>query len=97
MVSDTVFDSTVVPSVAVTVMGYVPGTDVGVMVTVAIAILVASAWEVAVMVALPGRPSAAVGAVYRPVELMVPPFVVVTAQVTAVLLVFVTVAVNCAV
>ena len=53
----------VVPSVAVTVSGYDPGTVVGVMVTVAIAVLVVSAWEVAVIVALPGRPTAAVGAV----------------------------------
>jgi hypothetical protein len=51
------------PSVAVTVMGYAPGTVVGVIVTVADAVLVESAWEVAVMVALVGRPSAAVGAV----------------------------------
>lgn len=50
-------------SVAVTVMGYAPGTDVGVMVTVDVAVLVESAWEVAVTVTLPGRPSAAVGAV----------------------------------
>jgi hypothetical protein len=51
------------PSVAVTVSWYDPGTVVGVMVTVAIAVLVVSAWEVAVIVALPGRPTAAVGAV----------------------------------
>jgi hypothetical protein len=50
-------------SVTVTVMGYVPGTDVGVIVTVAGAVLVESAWEVAVTVTLPGRPSAAVGEV----------------------------------
>jgi transcriptional accessory protein Tex/SPT6 len=59
--ADVVF--TVGPSVAVTVMGYDPGTVVGVIVTVADAVLVESAWEVAVMVALAGRPSAAVGAV----------------------------------
>jgi hypothetical protein len=47
------------------------------------------------MVTLVGRPAAIVGAVYRPEELIVPPFVVVTAQVTAVLLVLATVAVNC--
>ena len=51
------------PSVAVTVSGYDPGTVVGVMVTVAVAVLVVSAWEVAVTVTLPGRPEAAVGAV----------------------------------
>ena len=51
------------PSVAVTVRGYDPGTVVGVMVTVAVAILVVSAWEVAVTFTLPGRPEAAVGAV----------------------------------
>jgi hypothetical protein len=39
------------------------GTVVGVMVTVAVANLVESAWEVAVTVALPGRPVAIVGAV----------------------------------
>jgi len=51
------------PSVAVTVRGYAPGTVVGVMVTVAVAVLVVSAWEVAVTVTLPGRPIAAVGEV----------------------------------
>ncbi len=51
------------PSVAVTVRGYDPGTVVGVMVTVAVAVLVVSAWEVAVTVTLPGRPCADVGAV----------------------------------
>jgi hypothetical protein len=45
------------------VSGYDPGTVVGVMVTVAVAVLVVSAWDVAVMVALPGRPAAIVGAV----------------------------------
>lgn len=50
-------------SVAVTVSAYVPGTDVGVIVTVAEADLLVSAWEVAVIVALAGKPSAAVGAV----------------------------------
>ena len=50
-------------SVAVTVSGYVPGTDVGVMVTVAEADFVESACEVAVTVALVGRPSTAAGAV----------------------------------
>jgi hypothetical protein len=53
----------VVLSVAVTVRGYDPGTVVGVMVTVAMAVLVVSACEVAVTVTLPGRPAAAVGAV----------------------------------
>ena len=52
------------PSVAVTVRGwYDPGTVVGLMVTVAVAVLVVSAWAVAVTVTLPGRPAAAVGAV----------------------------------
>ena len=85
------------PSVAVTVSGYDPGTVVGLIVTVAVAVLVESAWEVAVMVALPGRPVAAVGAVYTPPEVIDPPFAGVTAQFTAVLPVFVTVAVNVAV
>jgi hypothetical protein len=86
------------PSVAVTVMPeYVPGTVVGVMFTTADATLVVSACEVAVMVAVVGSPAAMVGAVYTPPALIVPPFVVVTAQVTAELLVFVTVAVNVAV
>jgi hypothetical protein len=85
------------PSVAVTMIGYVFGTDVGVMVTVAVATLVVSACEVAVMVALPGRPSAAVGAVYTPPAVMDPPLVVVTAHVTAVLVVLDTVAVKVAV
>jgi hypothetical protein len=74
-----------------------PGTVVGVIVTVAEADLVVSAAEVAVTVALVGRPAAIVGAVYKPVESIDPPFGVVTAQVTAILLVFVTVEVNCAV
>jgi hypothetical protein len=52
-----------VPSVAVTVMGYDPGTVDGVMVTVAVALFVVSACDVAVMVALVGRPTAIVGAV----------------------------------
>ena len=57
------------PSVAVTVMlGYIPGTDVGVMVTVAAAFTVESAWEVAVTVALPGRPPAAIGDVYMAIN-----------------------------
>ena len=67
--------------------------------------LVVSATEVAVTVTLVGRPAATVGAVYRPVALIVPQGLGVTVhdvelvklQVTAVLLVFVTVAVNCAV
>ena len=41
------------PSVAVTVSWYGPGTVVGVMVTVAVAVFVVSAWEVAVTVTLP--------------------------------------------
>jgi|SRR5580692_578386 hypothetical protein len=85
------------PSVAVTVIGYDPGTVVGVIVTVAVAILVESAWEVAVMVALPGRPAATVGAVYTPAEVIDPPFAGDTDQFTAVLLVFATVAINVAV
>jgi hypothetical protein len=59
--------------------------------------LVGSAWEVAVTVALPGRPRAIIGDVYRPVELIDPPFAGVTDHVTAVLEEFVTVAVNCVV
>jgi hypothetical protein len=59
--------------------------------------LVVSAWEVAVIVALPGRPSAIGGAVYSPVALIDPPFTGDTDQVTAVLVEFVTVAVNCVV
>lgn len=51
------------PSVAVTVSGYAPGTVVGVIVTVDDAVLVESAWEVAVTVTLVGRPTAIVGAV----------------------------------
>jgi len=85
------------PSVAVTLRGYDPGTVVGVMVTMAVAVLVVSAWEVAVIVALPGRPTAAVGAVYTPAEVIDPPFAGLTDQFTAVLLVWVTVAVNVAV
>jgi hypothetical protein len=52
------------PSVAVTVRGYDPGTVGGLIVTVAIAVLVGSSWEVAVTVTLPGRPATSVGAVY---------------------------------
>jgi hypothetical protein len=44
-------------------MEYDPGTVVGVIVTADVAVLVESAAEVAVMVTLPGRPAAAVGAV----------------------------------
>jgi len=88
-----------VPSVAVTVMLYgantmAVGTVVGVMVSVAGPVAVGLAWEVAVIVALPGRPRAIMGAVYSPVELIDPPFAGVTDQVTPVLLAFVTVAVN---
>jgi hypothetical protein len=79
------------------VMGYEPGTVVGVIVTVAVAVLVESAWDVAVMVALPGRPAAAVGAVYTPAEVIDPPLAGDTDQFTAELLVFATVAVNVAV
>ena len=49
------------------------------------------------IVAVVGSPLAIVGAVYTPPALIVPPFVVVTAQVTAELLVLVTVAVKVAV
>jgi hypothetical protein len=73
------------------------GTVVGVIVSEADPETLVSAWEVAVIVALDGRPAAIVGAVYRPVELIDPPFAGLTAQVTAVLLVFATVAVNCVV
>ena len=89
------------PSVAVTVMLYgAPAMAVGMVAGVSISVpkpdLVESAWDVAVMVTFPGRPAAIVGAVYRPVELIEPPLLAgVTVQVTAVLLVFVTVAVNC--
>jgi hypothetical protein len=86
------------PSVAVTVRGYDPGTVVGLIVTVAVAVLVESAWEVAVTVTLAGRPAAAVGAVYTPPELIDPPLLAgVTVQFTAVLLVLSTVGVNVAV
>ncbi len=67
------------------------------MVSVADPNAVVLACEVAVMIALAGSPSAVAGAVYRPAEVMEPPFGVVTAQVTAVLVEFVTVAVNCVV
>lgn len=92
------------PSVAVTVMLYVPGMVAGVIVSVAEPDLVVSATEVAVTVTLAGRPAATVGAIYRPVALIDPQGLGVAVhdvellklQVTAVLLVFVTVAVNCA-
>lgn len=88
----------IAPSVAVTVMGYVPGTVVGVMVTVALAVLVESAWEVAVMVALPGRFSAAVGAVYVAINgLLVAMIAPADAVQVTPWVEFVTVAVNCAV
>ena len=64
-------------------------------------ILVGSAWDVAVIVTLVGRPAATTGGVYvavvGPVDAIVPPFAVVTAHVTAVLVLLVTVAVNDAV
>src|SRR5258707_10520660 len=60
------------PSVAVTVRGYGPGMVEGVIVTVEWAVLVESAWEVAVMVALVGSPAAIVGAVYTPPALIDP-------------------------
>jgi hypothetical protein len=92
------------PSVAVTVRGYDPGTVVGVMVTVAVAVLVESAWEVAVTVTLLGSPAAAVGAVYTPPGIDPHGFGVpvhdtelVKLQFTAVLLVLLTVGVNVAV
>jgi len=92
------------PSVAVTVRGYDPGTVVGLIVTVAVAVLVESAWEVAVTVTLPGRPDAAVGAVYTPPGIDPQGFgvpvhdtVLVKLQLTAVLLVLLTVGVNVAV
>jgi hypothetical protein len=93
------------PSVAVTVRGYDPGTVVGVIVTVAVAVLVESAWEVAVTVTLPGSFAAAVGAVYTPPEEIDPQgfgvpvhdTVLVKVQFTAVLLVLLTVGVNVAV
>ena len=64
------------------------------MVSVVEADLVESAWEVAVTVALPGRPRAIAGAVYKPPDEIDPPLAGVTDQVTAVFVVFVTVAVN---
>jgi hypothetical protein len=76
---------------------YVPGMVAALSVSCADADMVVSAWEVAVTVTLVGRPVATRGAVYTPFASMVPPFGVVTDQVTPVLLTFVTVAVNCAV
>jgi hypothetical protein len=76
---------------------YVPGMVAGLSVSCVDADLVASAWENAVTVTLAGRSGSTVGAVYKPFASMVPPFGVGTDQVTAVLLVPVTVAVNCAV
>ena len=88
------------PSVAVTVRLYgaptmAVGTVVGVIVSVLDPLAVELAWVVAVIFALPGRPTAIMGAVYKPVELIDPALDGVTDQFTAVLLVFVTVAVNC--
>jgi len=85
------------------VRAYVPGTVAGVIVCGVDPVLVVSAAEVAVMVTVVGRPAAMVGAVYTPVvEPMEPQGLGVPAhdcellkvQVTAVLVVFVTFAVN---
>jgi hypothetical protein len=73
------------------------GTVVGVIVSLLVPVAVALACEAAVMVALLGRPKAIAGAVYRPVEEMLPAPVGDTDQFTAVLLLLVTVAVNCVV
>src|SRR5580698_11282060 len=67
----------------------------GLMVSCAVPVLVLSATDVATTVTFAGSPGATVGATYTPVVgLMVPPFGVVTAQVTAVLVVLVTVAIK---
>jgi hypothetical protein len=79
------------------VIGYEPGIVAALSVSWAVPDLVVSAADVAVIVTLAGKPLAMVGAVYKPLALMVPPLEGVTAQVTAVLVAFVTVAVNCAV
>lgn len=86
-----------VPSVAVTVIGYIPGTVDGVIVTVADALLLVSAADVAVIVALPGSPATIVGAVYTPPDVIVPAVDGDTDHVTAVFVVFVTVALKVAV
>jgi hypothetical protein len=90
----------VVPAGTLALVGEIVIVIVGaVNVTVAMASLVVSATEVAVMVSV--RPAGkTVGAVYKPLEFIVPivaspPFSPFTAQVTEVLLFPVTVAVNC--
>jgi len=97
-VSDTFCACDTTPSVAVTVTVYIPRA-VGVLnVSLREPDFVGSAWEVAVMFTAAGRPGANVGAVYRPLASIVPlEGAPVTAQVTALLEVLFTVAVNCAV
>src|SRR6266480_2777062 len=89
------------PTVAATGEIVTRTTAVGVMVTCAEADFVGSAWDTAVTVTMAGF-GTTVGAVYRPEfdivpTVALPPVTPLTCQVTAVLLVFCTVAVNCCV
>jgi hypothetical protein len=91
------------PSPTVAVFGETVTATAGgaVIVTVALAVLVESAWDVAVIVTVAGLGTVP-GAVYKPFASMLPQLVPehplpVTVQVTAVSFVFDTVAVNCCV
>src|SRR5580765_1241946 len=85
-VSETFCECDTTPSVAVTVTVYVPRAVGTLSVSLREPDFVVSAWEVAVMFTVAGRPGANVGAVYRPLASIVPlAGAPVTAQVTALL------------
>src|SRR5580765_2428095 len=85
-VSETFCECDTTPSVAITVTVYGPRAVGTLSVSLREPDFVVSAWEVAVMFTVAGRPGANVGAVYRPLASIVPlAGAPVTAQVTALL------------